>query len=298
MFAWGTEELAEHFGATAFELRYDALGRCAVRVAGGDVLHRHVEPAPPTAAWTAEARCGAAAGWLLAAAPPTDPAAVTERLHTLVARRTAFVRERQAFALAALDAELIERLTHRLRTDVMTLSAVAEGALEGVFADEAAGVLEEIQRTSAEGQRRITAAREVMTTLEAGAGDRPESIATTLRAELEGMGRAGVPVTVIDDEEPWARIGGAGWAACARLLAAESHWERFAVEPDAGGWRVTGAAGDSGQPIAWSHRELGALTAAGHIVVAAGGHAAAGDAAGAVAVTLVVPAAPGSLTPR
>ena len=294
MFAWGTEELAEHFGATAFELRYDAFGRCAVRVAGGGVLKRHVEPAPPTAPWTAEARCGASVGWLLAAAAPADPAPVISRLQTLVARRTAFVRERQALALAALDADLIERLTHRLRTDVMTLSAVAEGALEGVFADDAAAVVTEIRRTSAEAQRRITDARAVMTTLAAGADGRPDPIATTLRAELEGAGRTDVAVTVAGEEEPWARIGGAGWATCARLLAAEPHWERIAVEPDEGGWRVTATgAGERGRPIAWSHRELGALTPAGHIAVAAGGHASAErNAAGSMRITLIVPAAP------
>ncbi len=295
MAEWASEELAAQFGASAFELRYDALGHCAVRVAGGGVLERHVEPAPPAAPWAAQARCGAAAGWVLAAAAPADPARVDALLRAVVTRRTAFVRERQALALAALDAELLVRLTHRLRTDVMTLSAVAEGALEGLFDDETAAVLAEIQRTGAEAQRRITDAREVMTTLEAGAGDRPEPIAATLRAELEGVGRAGTAVTVMGGEEPWARIGGAGWAACARLLAGEARWERLVVEPDAGGWRVTATGTGSGRPVGWAHRELGALTPAGHIVVAAGGHAAAERGSeGVTQVTLIVPAAPGS----
>ena len=121
-------------------------------------------------------------------AAPDDPEREAARLEVEVTRRTALARERQALALAALDADLIERLTHRLRTDVMTLGAVAEGALEGVFADEAEEVMAELRRTSQEAQRRMTAAREVMTVL-AGETGAPEPIAATLRAELEGAGR-------------------------------------------------------------------------------------------------------------
>ena len=170
-----------------WELRYDLHGRCAVRVAGGGVMARHVE-AVPSAPWMIEARCGTARGWLLATAAPDDPEREAARLEAEVTRRTALARERQALALAALDADLIERLTHRLRTDVMTLGAVAEGALEGVFADEAEEVMAELRRTSQEAQRRMTAAREVMTVL-AGETGAPEPIAATLRAELEGAGR-------------------------------------------------------------------------------------------------------------
>ena len=147
-----------------WELRYDLHGRCAVRVAGGEVMARHVE-AVPSAPWMIEARCGTARGWLLATAVPDDPEREAVRLEAEVTRRTALARERQALALAALDADLIERLTHRLRTDVMTLGAVAEGALEGVFADEAEEVMAELRRTSQEAQRRLTVAREVMTVL-------------------------------------------------------------------------------------------------------------------------------------
>ena len=104
------------------ELRYDAHGRCAVRVCG-NVLEDHVVAAPPVAPWVIEARCGAARGWLLGPAPPAADAQAWLELE--VARRTAAARERQVTALAALDALLIERLTHRLRTDVMTLGTVA-----------------------------------------------------------------------------------------------------------------------------------------------------------------------------
>ena len=145
--------------------------------------------------------------WLLATGVPDDPEREAARLEAEVTRRTALARERQALALAALDADLIERLTHRLRTDVMTLGAVAEGALEGVFVDEAEDVMAELRRTSQEAQRRMTAAREVMTVL-AGEARAPEPIAATLRAELEGAGRDAV--VVAGDEDAWTLVPGAG----------------------------------------------------------------------------------------
>src|SRR5919198_990267 len=55
------------------ELRFDLAGRAAVRVAGGPVAPRHVEPVPPPAPWVIEARCGDAAGWLLGHAPLGGP---------------------------------------------------------------------------------------------------------------------------------------------------------------------------------------------------------------------------------
>lgn len=263
-----------------WELRYDLHGRCAVRVAGGEVMARHVE-AVPSAPWMIEARCGTARGWLLATAVPDDPEREAVRLEAEVTRRTALARERQALALAALDADLIERLTHRLRTDVMTLGAVAEGALEGVFADEAEAVMAELRRTSQEAQRRLTVAREVMTVL-AGETAAPEPIAATLRAELEGAGRDAV--VVAGDEEAWTLIPGAGWAACARLLAADARFAAFEVAPDEWGWRVTARAGGdaahdgasaadepSSPAGAWSRTDA---AAAAHMVVAAGGHVA------------------------
>ncbi|MDA0141759.1 hypothetical protein OJ962_29980, partial [Solirubrobacter sp. CPCC 204708] len=232
------------FGLTAFELRYDRFGHVAVRCAGGDVMERHVE-AEPAAAWMIEARCGAAAGWLLAPHAPADVAGARAWLEVEVARRTAAAWERHARALAALDADLIERLTHRLRTDVMTLGTVAEGALTGVFADESAEVAAELRRTSQEAQRRMTAAREVATVLAAGSTGAPERIDDTLRAELEGAGRDAT-VTVAADEAPWTRIGGAGWAAAARVLAAADRLAAFTIEPDEDGWRVTATAAGEG----------------------------------------------------
>jgi len=226
------------------------------------VMARHVE-AVPSAPWMIEARCGTARGWLLATAVPDDPEREAARLEAEVTRRTALARERQALALAALDAVLIERLTHRLRTDVMTLGVVAEGALEGVFADETEAVMAELRRTTQEAQRRMTAAREVMTVL-AGEPRAPEPIAATLRAELEGAGRD--VAVVAGDEEAWTLIPGAGWAACARLVAADEWFGALVVAPDEWGWRVTAA--DAG-PGAWAG---GDTAAAAHMVVAAGGH--------------------------
>lgn len=263
-----------------WELRYDVHGRCAVRVAGGEVMARHVE-AVPSAPWMIEARCGTARGWLLATTAPDDPEREASRLEAEVTRRTALARERQALALAALDGDLIERLTHRLRTDVMTLGAVAEGALEGVFADEAEAVIAELRRTSQEAQRRMTVAREVMTVL-AGERGAPEPIAATLRAEIEGAGRD--VVVVAGDEEAWTLIPGAGWGACARVLAADDQSAAFAVAPDEWGWRVTAtrrgdatgggasAADESPGPAgAWSRSDA---ASAAHMVVAAGGSVA------------------------
>jgi len=94
-------------------------------------------------------------------------------------------------------------------------------------------------------------------TVLAGETAAPELIAETLRAELEGAGRD--VAVVAGDEEAWTLIPGAGWAACARLLAAEDGCSTVTIAADEGGWRVS-ADGDLG--------------AAAHMVVAAGGHVA------------------------
>jgi hypothetical protein len=295
MTAWGdaADELAVLFGASPFELRYDLAGRCAARVAGGPVAPRHAEPVPPPAPWCVEARCGTAAGWLLAPAAPAAPERAQAVLQRAVERGTALILQRHAAQRAAMDAELLERLTHRLRTDVMTLQAVAEGALLGVFdEDERAEIPAELERTGREAQRRLSAAREVMTVLEPGARCAPEPIAETLRDELEAAGRD-VAVTAPVHEQPLALVPGAGWAACARLLAADTRLVAFTVTPDPGGWCI--AAGPRGAAVNWSERELGELAYAGDIAAAAGGAAAAERAEdGALRVALTVPAAPGT----
>lgn len=283
------------FGLTPFELRYDVAGRVGVRVGGGGVMERHVE-AEPTAPWLIGARCGLARGWLLARDGPADLDRAAAWLRADVAQRTAAARERQVLQLAALDGALLERLTHRLRTDVMTLGAIAEGALEGLFEEDAAEVIAELRRTGQEAQRRITGAREVMTVL-TGDTTMPESVVTTLRAELEGAGRASA-VTCALDEEPWTLIGGAGWAACARILAADDRLGDFTIAPDDGGWRVTAAPHDAARlaeetsssvATPWSDRALGDLVGAAHLVIAAGGSAEARGGG----VELVLPAAAG-----
>src|SRR5262245_3404246 len=117
------------------ELRYDLHGRCAVRVAGGPVSPCHAEAVPPRAPWRAQARCGAAAGWLLAPAPPADPERARAELERLVAARTALALQRRAAAWAAMGSDLLERLTHRLRTDVMALQVATEAASLGLLED-------------------------------------------------------------------------------------------------------------------------------------------------------------------
>lgn len=253
-----------------FELRYDQFGRCAVRVGGERVLARHVEPLPLRAPWAAEARCGAAAGWLLATAPPADPERARAALAREVERRTALATQRRVEQLAAFEAELLERLTHRLRTDVVTLEALVDGALGGAFApDEHGDIQTQVRATVAETQRRLTAAREVMGVLDPATRRAPEPIVRTLSVELEGAGRE-VTVTVEAEEDPWTLIPGPGWAACARRIAAVEDLAAITISAAPGGWRI-GAVGD--------------LSPAAHLVVAAGG---------AVEDGLVIPAAPPS----
>jgi len=240
-------------------LRYDVFGRCAVRVGGGErVLANHVEALPLAAPWSIEARCGTAAGWLLGARAPDDVEQARTRLEREVERRTALAVQHRLDRLVALQGELLERLTHRLRTDVTTLQAVADGALLGAFGPaEQAEIGAQVAATAAEAQRRLTAAREVMGVLVPAVDQAPEPIAATLRAELEGAGREAT-VTVLGEEEPFTLVPGPGWAACARHLAADERLTAFTIGPDEHGWRV--------------HAD-GSLTQVAHLVVAAGGFA-------------------------
>jgi hypothetical protein len=285
------DAFAPLFPTAPFELRFDLAGRAAVRVAGGPVAVRHVEPVPPVAGWVIEARCGAAAGWLLADAAPADPSRALALLERWVERNAALRLEAAAREASAMGADLLERLTHRLRTDVATLAAVADGAIAGHFdPGDVDGLPEELGRTSREALRRLSGAREVMSALDPGSRRAPEAILDTLRVELEAAGREdAVTVTGPSGETPLTLIPGAGWAACARRLAADERLGVFAVGPDPAGWRVTAAA--SGRPVEWREQVVGELAHVGHIVAAAGGSAVATDPFG---VALTVPAAPPS----
>jgi hypothetical protein len=128
---------------------------------------------------------------------------------------------------------------------------------------------------------------------------RAEPLLETLRAELEAAGAAAT-IAGVAGERPHALVPGAGWSACARLLAeALAGDERLAgarleVAADADGWRVSAGHG-CGAPQPWTGRALGALTAAGHLAAAAGGAAGAQLLPdGRLSVTLTVPAAPSS----
>ena len=256
------------------EFRFDLAGRAAVRVCGGPVAPRHVEPAPPSAPWVVEARCGSAVGWLLAAAPPDDPAAAQARLQATVDRRTALALQALLRAGAVHGAGALEQLTHRLRTDVMTLQTVAEAALGGHFEpEERAEVAEQVAGTAREAQRRLTDARAVMSVLAPAAPAAPESIAGVLRAEFEAAGRT-VVVSAPTGEEAFTLIPGAGWAGCARRLAADERWHAFAITPDPAGWRVTAS-------------PPGELAVVGQLVAAAGGSTEVTD----VGISLFLPAA-------
>ncbi len=274
------------------ELRFDLAGVAAVRVAGGPVAARHVEPAPPSAPWVAEARCGTARGWLLAADIPPDPQAARDQLEREVAERTA--RELQALGArtAAIGIEAVGRLVHRLSTDVMTLQTVAEAALRELFdAADRASLPGELERTGREAQRRLTDMRAILGVLAPLTPRPPEAIVATLSDELEGTGRTST-VTAPDGELALTRIPGVGWAGVAQRLAEDGRLGNFTVTPDPAGWRLSAGA-PTGETVDWSEPELGALAHAGHLVVAAGGSAlAVRDSDGQLGVSLVLPAAP------
>jgi hypothetical protein len=227
--------------------------------------------------WTARAACGDAVGWLLAETAPTADAAAA--LQRGVDRAAAAALQRIAGQRSAIAADLLERLTHRLRTDVSTLQAVAEGALQGMFdAAETDEVLAEVRGVGAEAQRQLSAMREVMTALDPATPRSEEPLVTALERELEAAGAAAL---VRDDGGEGARtwMPGSGWSACARILAAAADGD-IVVAPDPGGWAVTA-------------QTLADVTHAGAIAIAAGGSATAertGDRR--IRVRLTIPAAP------
>jgi hypothetical protein len=272
-------ELEPLFGAT-FELRFALRpGGAAVRVHGGPVAPRHAEARDPAAPWAVRAECGACAGWLLAAGEPTDAARARAVLQRAVERHAALRLQALAEAAAALTAELLERLTHRLRTDVSTLQTVAVGAATGAFsAAELAALPGELASTGAEAQRRLSAAREVMAALAPHHPAEPEPLLEVLAGELDA---AGVDAALPEarGEEAMALVAGPGWGACARLLADACQGPEVSLAPHPDGWAVTVAA-----------REIAHVAL---ILVAAGGAARLHETAqGGPRAELVVPAAP------
>jgi hypothetical protein len=297
------ETLRPLFGGVAFELRFSLDGRAAVRLLAphGPVAPRHAESREPPAHWSARVRCGDATGWLLANAAPADGERASEILAGAVERHIALVLQRLAVQRSEMATDLLERLTHQLRTDVATLQAVAEGAVGGVFdAGELQQIPGELRTIGDQAQRRLSSAREVMSALRPAARARAEPLVEVLRAELDGAGVA-VPVAGVEGERPMTVVAGAGWGACARLLAAAlagarlgGHGAHVAVRPHPGGWAVTaGHRGPAAQRIAWTEHAVGELVHAGQIVAAAGGSASATQLdRGRLAVELTLPAAP------
>jgi hypothetical protein len=263
------------------------------------VAARHAEPPDPVAPWSATVRCGTAVGWLLAARPPGGD--VQAALQAAVDRHTALVLQRLALHRAQLGNDLLEALTHRLRTDVTTLQAVAEGTLMGLFTGpERDEVAREVKDVGREAQRRLSAAREAMSALDPRAPCEPEPIAELLRAELEGAGAA-VRVEEPAGETPRAALRRPGWSACARLLAeALANDARLGsgavvrIAPDPLGWAVDAGPRTHGglRLVDWTARSLGPLAGAGHIVATGGGSAALAQLEGdRILVRLRVPAA-------
>jgi hypothetical protein len=293
-----TQQLVPLFDGAAFELRFSLGGAAAVRVLGGPVATRHAEPPDPSAPWVARASCGSAVGWLLAERPPADEAAARDVLGRAVDRHSSLLLQRIAEQRGEMAADLLETVTHRLRTDISALQVIAEGALAVPFEDdERPQVRAEVAEVGAEAQRRLSAAREVMTSLHPAAERSPEPLVDGLARELEG---AGVDVAVAVSaagEVAMALVPGSGWSACARLLAealasdARLAGAAVAVRPHPEGWAVT-AGEPGGELLPWTERSLGELVHAGAIVVAAGGSAAATLADGRLWVELTVTAAP------
>jgi signal transduction histidine kinase len=294
-------DLRAAFGSTAFEARFSLDGNAAVRVLAPlhPIAPRHAEPPDPAAPWSTSARCGDAIGWLLADAPPEDARRTDHLLQGAVARHSALALQRRASQRAAMEAELLESLTHRLRTDVSTLQAVSEGLLGGVFAgDELELIPRELRQVGEEAQRRLSLVREVLAVLHPDAPKHAEPLVETLRAELEGVGAA-VAVEQPLGERPMTSVPGGGWSTCARLLAdalakAEGPAGSVSVRAHPDGWEVTAGRLDvAGPPAPWMERTLGELVYAGYIAVVAGGAASAERLPdGALRVRLTVPAAP------
>lgn len=295
--AWtdAARTLAPLFGDARFELRFSLGGQAAVRALApaGPVAARHAEPPDPPAPWSARATCGEAVAWLLAERAPDGEAAARDALVGAVERHSSLLLQRIAAQRGAMAADLLESVTHRLRTDIGALVVIAEGALAVPFEeDEWPQLRAEVGEVGAEAQRRLSAAREVMTSLHPGAAREPEDLVGTLALELVGAG-VEVAVESVAGERPFALVPGAGWAACARLLAADARLAAgpVAVREHPDGWRVT-AGGEDGEPVEWTERRLGELAHAGAIAVAAGGSASAAEREGRLRVELTVPAAP------
>jgi signal transduction histidine kinase len=285
--------LAPHFGDARFELRFSLGGQAAVRAhaPAGPVAARHAEPPDPPAPWSARAACGEAVGWLLAERAPSREDVARDVLARAVERHSSLLLQRIAAQRGAMAADLLESITHRLRTDISALVVIADGALASPFEDDERPQLRaEVGSVGADAQRRLSAAREVMTSLHPGAALEPEDLVDTLSRELEGAG-VEVAVESVAGERPFALVPGAGWAACARLLADARLVGRVAVLAHPDGWRVTAGEAD-GEPVEWTERVLGELAHAGAIAVSAGGSASARERAGRLGVELTVPAAP------
>jgi hypothetical protein len=292
-----TPRLASLFGGARFELRFSLGGQAAVRVLGGPVAALHAEPPDPAAPWSARAACGEAVGWLLAERAPADELVARDVLQRAVDRHSSVVLQRIGAQRGGMAADLLESVTHRLRTDISALQVIAESALAVPFeGDERPQVRAEVAEVGAEAQRRLSAAREVMASLHPAAERAPEPLVDTLERELEGAGVAATVVGVAG-ELPMVVVPGSGWSACARLLAgalaadARLAGAGLVVRAHQDGWAVT-VGEPAGDAVPWTERSLGELAHAGAIVVAAGGGAAAALGDGRLWIELTVPAAP------
>ena len=262
----------EDLATSGFELRFDLAGRAAVRVAGGPVGPATRRDGPAAGAVGDRGALRRRGRLAARARGPRRPRGGAQAARA--GRRT---RGRHAPAgggarqLAPLAADLLERLTHRLRTDVTTLQAVADGAVKGLFEPADLELLPgELERSGREAQRRLTAAREVMGVLTPGArsrarADRGDAARPSSRppaAKPRSRGPAG--------EIPRTLIPGPGWAACARRPGRRPA-ARECSNSDRTGAGGPLRSGADGTPVEWTERTVGELAHVGHIVAAAGG---------------------------
>ena len=237
------DEFAALFGPARFELRFDLAGRAAVRVAGGPVAPRHVEPVPPAGA--------------------VGDRGALRRRRRLVARRCRAGRSRpggtaaRALRRARGGAAPAGRRRGRRRPWARSCWS---GSRTGCGPTSRRcrrwptgrspacstrrtwkGCRRSSGATTREALRRLSGVREVMTVLDpesrrAARADRRDA---ARRARGRGPRRDRDGDRARGGETPLTLIPGAGWGACARRLAADERFDMFAVGPDSGGWNVT-----------------------------------------------------------
>ena len=193
----------QELATSGFELRFDLAGRAAVRVAGGPVAPRHVEPVPPR---------GAVGG--RGALRHGDRLAARARRARRSRRRPRALCSGRSSARPRCACRPPRRPPRRSPRTCWSGSRIVcartsrrcrrwpTGRSRACSSRQDLELLPgELERTGREALRRLSGAREVMGVLVPGARREPEDVEATLRAELDGAGRA-VTVTGPAGETP------------------------------------------------------------------------------------------------